>query len=361
MRGVPSPFGGGHRQFPTVAYNSLHDEYLLVWVEENEIVAVRLNSNGRPKYRDDDFNVTVIPIAPAYSPSPPALSYSETYNEYLLVWSAGIFITESGLNLSAQVLDGNTGKPKGTTFLLGSPSGSPPSSGVYIPPSGDQIAPAIAYNPRRDEYLVVWNDDRNLGTTGWDLFAQRLDGEDKEPKGPVFALHDGASHQVSPTLAYNRREETYLVVWGDDRNLGATGWDLFARRIDAEGKPTGQDIPLLTADGDQTSPALAYNPRDNYYFVVWSDERGAELGSVDLLGVRLNGNGWPIRRSVAICEVGGSPLFPALGSSIDDDYVAIWNDDRNANGGLDIYGRRLNGNGIPFGSDFPIITDQQLP
>lgn len=352
---------GGNRQFPTMAYNSRHDEYLLVWVNGTEIVGVRLNSNGRPKYRDDDFNVVVIPIATISSPSPLALTYSETYNEYLLIWSENIFLGETGMDLYVRVLDGDTGKPKSVSFPLGRPSGVKSSSEVYVPPPGNQIAPVAAYNPRRDEYLVVWTDDRNFEATGWDLLAQRLDGEDKKPKGPSFAIHTGVSNQISPTLAYSSREEMYLVVWSDDRNLGATGWDLFARRIEADGDLRGQDIPLFTACGDQTSPALAYNLHDNYHFVVWSDDKGAGLDSADIFGVRLNGNGRPIRQRVPICKADGNQVFPALGSSIDDDYVAVWGDDRKTGGKLDIYGRRLNGNGIPFGSDFPIINDQQLP
>ncbi|HID87441.1 MAG TPA: hypothetical protein EYP55_08700 [Anaerolineae bacterium] len=351
---------GDNRRFPTMAYNSKHDEYLLIWVNETGIVGVRLNSNGRPKYRDDNFNVIVIPIAAVSTPSPPALTYSETYNEYLLVWSADVLVAETGLDLYVMVLDGDTVRPKSAAFLLGRPSGIRSSPEIYIPPAGNQIAPVVTYNPHRDEYLAIWCDDRNIGATGWDLFAQRLDGEDKSPKGPSFALHTGASHQTSPTLAYSSREEMYLVAWSDDRNLGATGWDLFARRLEADGNPRGLDIPLFTAGGNQISPVLAYNPYDNYHFVVWSDDRGTEFDDLDIFGMRLNGNGRPIRRHVPICEEGGNQTLPALGCSMDDDYVAIWGDDRDTDGRLDIYGRRLNGNGIPFGSDFPIINDQQL-
>lgn len=353
--------GGGNRRFPTMAYNSRQDEYLLVWVNETGVVGVRLNSNGRPKYRDEDFNLVVIPIVTVSTPSPLALTYSRTYDEYLLMWSADILLAETGQDVYVKVLDGSTGEPKSDSFLLGRPSGARSSPEAYIPPANNQTAPGVAYSPDRDEYLVVWSDDRNLGATGWDLFAQRLDGRDKSPEGPSFALHAGTSHQVSPTLAYNSREGRYLVAWSDDRNLGATGWDLFARRIEVDGRLRGPDIPLFPAGGDQTSPALAYNLHDNYHFVVWSDYRGAKPEGVDLLGVRLNGNGRPIRRHVVICGVEGNQVPPALGSSIDDDYVAVWGDDRMTGGNLDIYGRRLNGNGIPFGSDFPIITDQQLP
>jgi hypothetical protein len=351
---------GGDRRFPTMAYNSRLDEYLLIWVNETGIVGVRLNSNGRPKYRDDDFNVIVIPLTVVNTPSPPALTYSEVYNEYLLIWSADILLADTGLDLYVMVLDGNTGQPKGITFLLGSPYGIRFTSQVYSPPRGNQVTPVAAYNPHRDEYLVIWSDDREAGFSGWDLFAQRLDGQDKSPKGSSFVLHTGASHQIAPSLAYSPREDMYLVVWSDDRNLGSTGWDLFARRIEPDGSPRALDIPLFTSGGDQMSPIIAYNPYDNYHFVVWSDDRGAGLDSFDVLGVRLNGNGRPIRRHVAVCEVGGNQVFPALGCSLDDEYVAVWSDDRSADGGLDIYGRRLNGNGIPFGSDFPIINDQQL-
>jgi hypothetical protein len=338
---------------------SAHNEFLLAWNDRKEIFVLRLNHNGRPKYYDQNFKLMIMPIATTNTVSPMAMTYSSVYDQFLFVFSDRGSVASTGLDLYALVLDGLTGVPQSGPFLLGNPSGASAdaSPGDYTPPQGNQTSPSAAYNPDQDEYLVVWADDRRGQAKQWDLYGQRFHGADKKPIGTPFPITTGPGNKMSPSLNYNPREGMYLLVWSDDRDAVNAGWNIYAMRLwGTNGEPRGDDYAIVETPGNQTSPALAYNATDGYHFVGWTDDSGGG-GQRHINGMRLNGNGRPFRAPVMISARHNNQMFATVGGTADDGFVTIWNDDRNMSAGLDIFGRRLNGNGIPFAQDYLILTD----
>ena len=93
----------------------------------------------------------------------------------------------------------------------------------------DNYQPAVAYNSRHDEYMVVWYNDR--GPTR-DIYARRID-----TNGTLLSsftvTHNANFWNYDPDIAYNPLQDEYLVVWTYESIL--TGDDIWARRVAWDG------------------------------------------------------------------------------------------------------------------------------
>jgi hypothetical protein len=323
----------------------------------------------------------------------PALAYNTERDEYLLIWSDDR--SNGGLDIYARRLFTN-GLPKGGMYT---------TSGRFriVGGAGNQDQPAIAYNEERDEFLVVWSDDRNPDT-GRDIYAQRL-FTNGLPKGGFFPIYVGPGNQTEPAIAYSSFRDEYLAVWSDDRD---GRMDIYGRRLGTTGLATrGEEFLIATGEGNKQEPALAFTGEQ--YLVLWTDDGGENL---DILGKRVFANGLPIggpeghefgvavgsgndmaaaiptqggllvwsgdaNADVTGMDLFGNQLFPN-GLPIGGDhgisapeanqvsptlaynpergeYLVVWSDDRNPN--FDLFGLRVYANGLPNGRDFPVFTD----
>ncbi len=76
---------------------------------------------------------------------------------------------------------------------------------------------------------------------------------------------------LTPAIAYSQNTNTHLMVWAEDTGSG-TGLDLYAMRLSATGLPTGRVIPVIVAAGNQSDPAVVFNPRLNEFLLVFTDD-----------------------------------------------------------------------------------------
>src|SRR5262249_56936040 len=93
---------------------------------------------------------------------------------------------------------------------------------------------------------------------------------------------------------YNPTNNEYLVVWSGDDNTGTLVDDeteIFGRRLDAatgaEVRANDFRISHMGPDGDPNfragHPAVAYNPTNNEYLVVWDgDDNTAPLVNAEV-------------------------------------------------------------------------------
>ena len=216
-----------------------------------------------------------------------------------------------------------------------------------------QEAPDIAYNSAANEYLVVWTDRRFTSPADADIYGQRVSAEG-ELLGSPFPIYDSISPstQRNPKVAYNSVDDEYLVVWKDGRNSSSSGMDIYGRRVASTGEPVGGDFPITTMVGDQWGAAIAYNPLANEYLVVWGgdDIHGQRVSNTG----RLAGNRIPISTAAGTQE---SPDVVYLPSA--NEYLVVWEDRRNFDSArrLDIYGQWITGAGGLEGGNFPITAE----
>ena len=82
------------------------------------------------------------------------------------------------------------------------------------PSTGRPLTPAIAYAENTNTHLMVWAEDTGSGT-GLDLYAMRLSATGL-PTGRVIPVIVSAGNQSDPALVFNRRLNEFLLVYTDD-------------------------------------------------------------------------------------------------------------------------------------------------
>jgi hypothetical protein len=262
-------------------------------------------------------------------------------------------------------------------------------SGIGRPCAFCAFDAAVAYNALRNEYLVVWSGFEG-GAEGFEIYGQRLDaatgaelGENDFQVSQMGGPESRLAEAFLPALVWNPLRDQYLVVWsGDDGRGGfADGeFEIWGQRL---AYAAGGGLVELSgdfrlsemgatgaADFDAASPAVAHNPAADEYLVVWSaedDEHGLVDGEVEVYGQRLAHDAGGALGEVGaddfrVSEMGGTgdPLFDAFDPALafnpaEEEYLVVWVGDDSAaglaEGEFEIFGQRLDGSGLPLGTD----------
>jgi hypothetical protein len=218
---------------PAVAYNPDAKQYLVVWsgadntgllvAEELEIFGQRLDGATGAEV-GGDFRIS--DMGPdgnfLYRASSPAVAYNSGAQQYLVVWWGDDDtppLVDGEFEIFGQRLDGATGAEIGGDFRVShmGPDGNISYGAFY---------PGVAYNPDRNEYLVVWDgedDTSPLVEDEFEIFGQRLNGPTGAGIGGDFRISDmgpdgdPAYDAYAPAVVYNPSGEQYLIAWyGDD-------------------------------------------------------------------------------------------------------------------------------------------------
>lgn len=327
---------------PSVAANG--SSYLVVWEDNRtngftrDIYAARVTSSGNVK----DRNGTVISTAENNQFYP---SVAASSSGYLVVWEDGRNSDITGLDIyGARVT---------TSGSISDPNGIAISLAV-----SNQFSPSVAAG--NDGYLVVWWDGRNLDSTVYDIYGSRVtkNGNVQDPQG--IAICTAPQGQYAAVVAAS--SSGYFVAWSDDRNIGATDWDIYGARVSTSGLVLDPDgIPICTADHGQFVPSLAASSAG--YFVAWSDNRNDGSTAFDIYGSRLTTAGVVLDPAgIPISVTANDQFTPSVTAGVDG-YLVAWQDYRNVD--ADIFAARVTTGGVVADpSGIPICTlagDQSDP
>jgi hypothetical protein len=370
---------------PSVAYNPVAKEYLVVWRgddntpplvdNELEIFAQRLSDTGAPlggRIRVSEQGADGNPDSDAEQPS---VAYNPTENEYLVAWSGQIG-TSSELEIWAQRLSAAGAEVGGSDFRI---SDMGPDGNV----SYDAGAPRVAANPTANEYLVVWQGDDDtlpLVDDELEIFGQRLSAAGAQTGTNDFRISaqgaDGNpdSDAAAPSVAYDPSANEYLVAWHGPIGTGTTGeFEIWARRLSAAGALVGGSNDLRVSDMgpdgnevyDAFNPMVVANPTANEYLVVWQGDDGTPPlvdDEFEIFGQRLSAAGAPTgTNDFRVSEQGpdGNPASGARRPSVAYDptaneYLIAW-DGHGTGDEHEIFGQRLSPAAVDIGGgDFQI-------
>lgn len=373
-------------RFPAVAWNSLDNEYLVVWeaiaeIDQNgfvfwEVFGQRLDNQGN-EIGADDFAITNLGERDAGDILQPDVVFNPTSEEYLVVLTGrkeviflpstkGIIVpTVTEREVWGQRLDRDGNEVGANDFRISStgPQGDSSFFAQHV---------AAAWNSVDNEYLVVWsgNDDTPpYNQSEREIYAQRLDADGAQIGANDFRISNMGNalsiyFAFQPAVVHNPEQNEFLVAWEGNHEFGDPPMDnreVFGQRLAADGTEVGDDdFPLSDlGDGLALDVAAAFDPLANAYIVTWygleddllsSTPRtafvqrldgvtGAEQGDNDIL--------------IGDLELVLNESFVGIAltySSVEDEFLAVWTERfmvDNLGADIEILGQRFTRPNVP--------------
>jgi hypothetical protein len=245
------------RRYPHVAYNSAHDQYLVVW-EQQDISSGYSIKGRRVVGTGGVLDTSDIDIRSyggnLYTPATPAVAYASTSDRYLVVWSETWHPMPITWDIYGQVMT-SAGVLDGSRFSI--------SHG-----SDGREQPDLAYNRHANRYLVVWQ--QKVGTL-WEVHGQQVHGGGGLYQSDI-AIAQYSFSSTSPVVAAIPTcpsNNKFLVVWGNSSG----GTPLLGRLVGEDGTPAVNPV-LASLALDKVGRAVAGNESSQQYLVAWPQSFG---------------------------------------------------------------------------------------
>jgi hypothetical protein len=239
-------------------------------------------------------------------------------------------------------------------------SGGSPIGGLFIIGDlGDQgvdaIESAVAYNTQRQEYLVVWWNDRP-GCD--DIYGRRVSANGALIGSRFFITAGCPDERRYPDVTYNAQHNEYLVVW---EQYDGSYYSIRGRIVSETGGLTGGEITISSGSALKNcyTPAVAYASTSDKYLVVWERQVVANI-SRDIEAQVLTGTGALDGTNYLLAQGTWSYSYGSPDLSYNhrsNGYLVVWEQlDKSANR-RDIYGHLVHGSGTPTGADIEIYKE----
>lgn len=234
-------------------------------------------------------------------------------------------------------------------------------------PAMNEMHPDVAHNPVDDEYLVVFDWDCD-GPGARDVMFVRVHPDGYAAAMPLEVAEDPAWDDANPAVAYNPDDNNYLVVWERSDTTGVR--QIFGAIIN---ETAGTPFAIRTGNAQHLAPDVAYSAAAGRYLVVWEDHGAGWMPPPDIKAASFNGAGLE-QQSIHIAPdlddvwagLQTRPSVAAHGTL--PRWLVTWEDTRtSATTGVDIYGQQVTFDGSTtslFGGQFAIGAqsgDAQMP
>ena len=243
---------GGLQRFQGAAYNSMDDEYLLIYQGDGFPRVRRLSVTGT-------FLADVVLIDGAIGVSNVGIVYNPSANEYLALY-------RSDTTIYGRHLDRN-GQPIGGRFVVG---------------TGGAFGRAD-YSVTSDRYLVVWRE----GPSPIQVKYAFIDG-DSSSADPVIERNALANGDNAHT-AWGSANDKFLVVY--TRSVGTLAEEAFGKIVEGDGSDRSDEFLINGGPRAQTNPQVGYASSHDVFMVSAEDWRKKECCRADVNGQMVDSNG----------------------------------------------------------------------
>jgi Zn-dependent metalloprotease len=250
--------------YPAVAYDSLNNRYLAIWLTARnaqssssglDVYGVFLNESGQPigsEFRISDNNSVALS-------SYPTVAFGN--GEFVVLWTAqGGMCTINGQRVT------DTSARSDWVLVSGTSHNHSPSL-AFNPVRQSYVVAFV----EGDDYLpptLYGADVSSCGNNATSTSRIRAMEFHLSGDSPVVNnqrnISDVNSGSYRPSLAYSAVLNQYLVVWEDQRNAGdqSSRFDVYAQRLANDSAGIGANIPLATGGIYPTSDTSAtWTPR----------------------------------------------------------------------------------------------------
>lgn len=235
---------------PSVAYDPVHDRYLVVFIFDTPGDGSDYDLYGRLiPWTGPDPNLQAFPIS-TWSTHQwnPRVAYGRAVEEFLVVWA-----NEYQAGTPPMYISGRRIKAGDGTFP-GGVSDFTVSHGTE-----NRVNPDVTYNLARNEYLVVYDN-------ALDIFGIRLTGDLSHNFGGEFGIAGWPDAELHPAVAACHGVDQYLVAWQSDQGTGNDA--IYARFLSGDATP-GNVHPIDDASGQEREADVACNLAGTRYLLTW--------------------------------------------------------------------------------------------
>ncbi|MDF1513595.1 MAG: hypothetical protein P1S60_07285 [Anaerolineae bacterium] len=315
-----------NRLAPSVAYDPVNDRYLIVWLYDTAGDGSNWDVHGTFANWDGPIPGLQHFIICDWSTTQdfPDVAYSPVTKEFMIVWmtqhpSVPAYI--SGRRMTAA-----TGAfPSGGDFTISHVSEA-------------RVRPEIAYNSWHNEYLVVYDNTK-------DILATRYTGNGN-PITPIVPLTSGSvefgiagwlGDETQPSVDYCRYSDQYLVAWQNPQP------DIYARFVNADSTMDGGPLHLDYTSVYETEPQVACSATGDSFLVVWQQQFSSLTGPYGIWGQFVSIHktlGASIGIMVPTSGVNAYFTQPVIAGG-QTNFLTVWEHDRAGTTFQDIHGRLI--------------------
>jgi len=297
--------------FPSVAYNSTRQEYLVVWYNDragnDDIRAQRLTREGLKI-----GSAFYISAGAGHDRRYPDVAYNSQHDQYLVVWENQD--TTGFYSIRARIVSG-TGAVQGSSDIV-----ITGGSNLYTP-----VTPAVAYSSTSDRYMVVWAETWHPMPITYTIYAQDID-ETGATVTPATKVVQGSTFLQEPDIAYNRHANRHLVVF-QEYNSGAKIFHIMGQQVKGGGGNYASKIIIANFNANLTNPAVASIPTSssNFKFLVAYEADYVTDMNVFVNFVEEEGKVGAIKTTAFTAK---DETHPAVaGNEASQEYFLIWRED----------------------------------
>jgi hypothetical protein len=342
----PLPTGSPRAQLGALAVAPGGERFLATWYDPADgALHARLMARDGTAAGPDASLAGSSGSGSAASPMRSAAVYNPQSGDYFVVWQGGGALAHVvGMRI------GGDGVPRGGPIVVSSPFSA-------------QGVPSLAVDAA-GRLLAVWDDNANASSTGWDIMGLLME-PDGTPIGGDLLLTYAYGRQLAPRAACDPVSGQFLVVWEDERELYGAGTErlVLAQALDGEGNLLGGEIELARTAAAYAGIAVAAEPGTGEFLVAWSDRRREEdPTSPDLRVRRVRATDGTVGPVFPLSSP-GEPSQPALlFHAPSRRFLLAWTDRREFAGADSLaLARVLEPSGRPIGEEFDLAADAHGP
>lgn len=322
---------------PSVAYNSVNNEYLAAWRSQNGWPL--FNSTVGQRFTGDLTKIdTPFQITGTGVGFEGAATYSPVANEYFIT-SRSYTPDPAGI-IGARVSGGTVLDDRVELDLTVGITELNPA------PNGD-----VTYNSLDDQYLATYS-VQAVPTWSSYILRGRIANADGSMAGEPFAINFPPNYRAfyqACVAAFDPNAGRYLVVYGD-----AYPRPLHGQFVARDGTLIGYPFEISAAmTSTEVAPKMAFDPVNNVYLVVWSESPVNSPTSV--FAQLLAADGTPLGGPLTVTTT--AEHRPAVSADTNNGgFLVIWPDVRN-DPDMDIYGQFI---GVDAGCNGDLDGDSDI-
>lgn len=257
---------------PAIAYNSNHNEYLVVWENawpggHHDVYAQRVSSSGQLL---SWFAVS----SNSNSQMEPSVAYDPVNDRYLVVWLYDVWGNGSDWDVYGRFIPWSGPSGALADFMI-------------CNWNSNQAHPTVAYARAQEEYLVVWM-NASSGIPSY-ISARRVFAQGGFPTNNGFTVSSGPEKRDFPDVAYNLARNEYLVTWDVEKG----SLDIYGLRLTGTGMALGGEFGIAGWTANEERPAVAACHQADQYLVAWQSDQDTGGTDFAIYARYLNGDGAP--------------------------------------------------------------------